>query len=94
MWRMFGAWHLFEWLVCLFFLGTGVLGVFFASSVQAWYTAFCKNHPWYLGLMPEAFKAYVFSPSVAWSYRLIGMVSLIMALLTAAVLLYNTRHNN
>ncbi len=94
MWRLFGTWHMFEWLICLFFLSVGIVAVFFAPAVHAWYIAFCEKHSWYLGLMPGAFKAYVLSPWQIWSYRMIGAVSLIMALLTAAVLLHNTRHNN
>lgn len=94
MWRLFGAWHIFEWLICLFFLCVGTVAVFFAPSVHAWYIAFRQKHPWYLGLMPQAFKAYVLSPWQVWSYRLIGAVSLTMALLTAAVLFYNMRHNH
>ena len=84
-------WRVFEWLICLFFLGVGILGAFFAPSVQTWYNSYCQKRPWYVGLMPQSYRDYVFSPSIVWSYRLIGGLCLMLALLSVAVLLSNKR---
>jgi len=85
------SWRVFEWLISLFFLAVGVLGVFFAPSLQAWYVAYCRERPWYMGLMPQFFRDYVFSPDIIWSYRLCGGVSLMLGALSVVVLLSSKR---